>query len=96
MTVTLRPAAREDLRDIWLFGRGEWGEAAADKYFHDLTVALQRLADHPLSAPASQELGKGYRRLVCTAHVVFYVAAVENVDVVRILHQSRDVGVWVG
>jgi toxin ParE1/3/4 len=96
MTVTLRPAAREDLRDIWVYGRDTWGEAAADQYFDDLTVSIDRLADHPLSAPVSAELGKGYRRLVSAAHVVFYVVNAESVAVVRVLHQSRDAGVWAG
>jgi toxin ParE1/3/4 len=96
MTVILRPAAREDLRDIWIYGRDTWGEAAADRYFGDLTVAIDRLADHPLSAPVSAELGKGYRRLVCAAHVVFYVVNAQGVEVVRVLHQSRDARVWVG
>ncbi len=96
MIVTLRPAAREDLRDIWVFGRDEWGEAAADRYFHDLSVAIDRFGAHPFLAPASEELGSGYRRLVCAAHVVFYVVEGESVEVIRVLHQSRDARVWMG
>ena len=95
MNVILLAAAREDLTEIWTFGAIEWSMSRADAYFGMLMAAIGRLGDHPLMAPPAAGLGPGYRRLVVRAHVVFYRVEGDVVEVVRVLHQSRDAGRWV-
>ena len=93
MQVTLLPTAREDLREIWLFGAERWGDARADAYFFDLTEAIERLGLAPLMNAVAEELGEPYRRLFFAAHTVIYRVESEAVVVVRVLHQRRHAGV---
>lgn len=95
MQVTLLPTAREDLREIWLFGAERWGDARADAYFFDLSEAIERLELSPFMNAVAEELGEPYRRLFCEAHTVIYRVEQDEVVVARVLHQSRDVGRWV-
>ena len=88
--------AREDLGQIWQFGAGRWSPEQGDSYANTLFSAIFDLADNPLTAPIDDSLGSGYRRLVVGAHVVFYRVELDVVEVVRVLHQSRDVGQSMG
>ena len=88
--------ARDDLGQIWRFGAGRWSPEHSDTYANTLFAAIFYLADNPLTAPIDDCLGTGYRRLVVGAHVVFYRVDLNVLEVVRVLHQSRDVGEMVG
>jgi toxin ParE1/3/4 len=96
MQVVLLPAAREDLRDIWLYGVTRWSMAQADRYSDALDGAIGLLAMNPFLAAPAETVGPGLRRLLFESHAVFYRVEGDVVEVVRVLHQSRDAGVWVG
>ncbi len=95
MQITLLPAAREDLREIWRFGSERWGDTRADLYFMELSEAIDRIGLNPLTNAQAEELGEPYRRLFYEAHTVVYRVEADAVVVVRVLHQSRDVARWV-
>ena len=96
MRTILLAAARDDMDDIWRFGAREWSKERADDYFMMLSEAIQRLADNPKAAQSAELARPGYRRLVVGSHAVFYRVTNDAVEVLRILHQSRDAGIWVG
>ena len=92
MKLRILPAAHEDLHEIWLFGCREWSRDRANRYSSDLMGRIGRLTENPLLAPPAPDLNPGYRRMIAGAHVVFYRVEGDVVEVVRVLHQSRDAG----
>ena len=96
MRVVLLPAAREDLVEIWRYGVATWSMDQADRYSDALDSAIRRLADNPFRAPPVAIVAPGIRRLAHQAHAIFYRVESDEVLVLRILHQSRDAGLWVG
>ena len=44
----LTPAAKADLREIWLYTAEQWGEQQADRYLQELEECCERLVDHPM------------------------------------------------
>jgi plasmid stabilization system protein ParE len=47
-TVVLRPRARDDLREIWLYTRQGWDAAQADEYVRQIERAIRGIADAPM------------------------------------------------
>jgi toxin ParE1/3/4 len=68
----------------------------ADRYSNALDAAILRLADNPFLAPPVNIVASGVRRLAHQAHAIFYRVESDEVLVLRVLHQSRDAGLWVG
>lgn len=86
----LRPRAEADLSDIWSYTAGKWSVAQADRYYRELIDAVQALGDRPTLGRSCDDIREGYRRHNVASHVVFYVVAQDHVEVIRILHSSRD------
>lgn len=88
----LRPAAEQDLRDIWTYGRTEWSVSQAEIYLNAIFDLFDELAAFPLSGQDVSWIRPGYRRRLCGQHAVFYrVIDDGDVDIVRVLHQRMDV-----
>jgi toxin ParE1/3/4 len=87
----LRPKAREDLEGIWSFTLGSWGEDQADSYIQDLNKAFISLAQSPKKGRACEEIRKGYRKYLIGKHIIFYKLKGNDIEIVRVLHQNRDV-----
>jgi toxin ParE1/3/4 len=96
MRIVVLPAARDDLREIWRFGVLTWGEAQADRYADMIDAGIRGLGDQPYMGQGADGVSPGLRRLVLRSHVVFYRVGDEAVRIIRVLHQSRDAGRWVG
>ena len=94
MQVTLLPAARKDLFDLWNFGIERFGEARADQFILDLYDALDLLAANPEMAQRSDDLRQGTGRLLIGPYVAFYQIVSDTIEVIRVLHSSRDAGRW--
>jgi len=86
----LTPAARRDLSSIWDYTEQNWDAAQAETYLGEIRAALERLADDPVRGRACNEIREGYRRYAIGSHRIFYRAAPDGVDVIRILHQRMD------
>lgn len=91
LRVALRPRAAADLAEIWRFSAEEWGIAQADDYLLMLRDAIERLSAAPGSGAPFEHVRTGYRRLFVGSHAIFYRALPERLDIVRILHQRREV-----
>ncbi len=87
----LEPRAIADLDEIWDFTVERWSEAQAERYVLGLRDDLQMLADQPALGRSRDDLHAGLRAWIYSRHVVFYTPAEWGVEVVRILHSSRDV-----
>ena len=88
--VTLRPQAFEDLTEI--FAYIYQGSPKHAESFADLVQAnFERLAKRPRLGRSRPELMPDVRSLTIGRYVIFYLPRVRGIEVVRVLHGSRDI-----
>ncbi len=92
MTYELRPQALEDIVATARYYNGEQ-PGLGDRFVDAIEQALQRLKRFPEAAPI---VHGNVRRIQALPFRfgVFYVVAPERIDVLRVLHLSRDPAVW--
>ena len=83
--------AEEDLIDIWYFSFSEWGEQQADYYLDELNEGLSFLEDNPELGVVCDDIRAGYRKLKINRHLVFYLLKENEIQIIRVLHESMDV-----
>jgi toxin ParE1/3/4 len=84
--------AREDMIHLRRYSRREFGAAAADRLVDDLERVFHLLQDHPLTGSEFSEMTPGLRLFPARGHRIFYRVAQGTVEIVRVLHHSREVG----
>ena len=84
--------AREDMIQLRRYGRREFGAAAADRLVDDLERVFRLLTDHPLAGSDFSEMTPGLRLFPMRGHRIFYRVAEGKIEIVRVLHHSRDDG----
>ena len=82
--------AESDLLEIWLYTAEEWNLSQADKYLAQLGSTLKNLIDHPEMGKDRADLKKGYRSLLVNHHIVFYRVIDDEIQIMRVLHESVD------
>ena len=85
----LRPAAEDDLRDIWRYGAAQWGPDQADRYADALFAVFDLLAEFPEMARLQEVFDPPVRLHPSRAHLVIYREAAPGIEVIRILHGAR-------
>ncbi|MBD6619434.1 type II toxin-antitoxin system RelE/ParE family toxin [Komarekiella sp. 'clone 1'] len=85
-----RPQAELDLLEIWEF-IAENNLERADEFLDFLDEKLQILARNPGIGRRREELAPGLRSFVVKNFVVFYQEIESRIDVIRVLHGSRDI-----
>lgn len=91
-TFTLTRKAKADLKAIAVYTQQQWGKAQRRLYIKQFDDTFHRLANN-------QEIGKqcdfikpGYRKFLCTIHIIFYRnTSPSEIEIVRILHKRMDV-----
>jgi len=86
----LSAQAEEDLAAIWGFV-AERDDTAADKLIASIVNQMAMLATFPQAGRRREALFPGLRSFAIGRYVIFYRAFAEGVEVVRVLHGSRDV-----
>lgn len=89
-TVTRRPEAEADVIDIWGF-IAEDSRAQADRWVDLPDERLPLWATQPMIVRARDELFPAVRRMAIGRYVVFFAPIDNGIDVVRVLHGSRDI-----
>lgn len=92
MSYLLSEEAEGDLVEIYDRSLDDWGEVQADRYLDGLYAAFASIAVRPLAGRIRPEIGADIRSRLYGSHVIFYLAQPKRVDVLRILHQARDIG----
>lgn len=87
----LTPAALDDLEGIWRYTATRWGMKQAGHYLDLIHSAFEAIAQAPGAAPACNHIRAGYRRVWVEHHAIDYRAEVDDVIVVRVLHERMDV-----
>ena len=82
--------AETDLLEIWLYTAEEWSLPQADIYLAQLGSTLKNLIDHPEMGKDRADLRKGYRSLLVNHQHVFYRLIDDEIQIMRVLHESVD------
>lgn len=83
-------AARLDVAEIWFY-LDERSPAAAERVVTKLDEQVKLLAGNPMIGRGREELAEGLRSFVALNYTIFYKPLEDGVQIVRILHNSRDV-----
>ena len=84
--------AKSDLVEIWDYIADD-SEARADAFVDMIDQKLQTLASSPGMGRARDEIAEGLRSFPVGRHVIFYRSIPGGVEIVRVLHGSRDIDV---
>jgi toxin ParE1/3/4 len=90
LPVVLKPAARRDVRSIWLYSSQQWGSAQSDAYGAEISQAIATLSANPRIGRARTEIRVGLRSYSVEQHVIFYRLEDETVTILRILHRKMN------
>jgi toxin ParE1/3/4 len=90
--VVLRPDAEADIEDAADYTIEQWGHEQARSYVLDLRHAIEQLATTALRYPIHFEVYPGLRRKRSGMHHIYYLATDDRVDVLNVIHVSRDPG----
>jgi toxin ParE1/3/4 len=96
MNLTFTRDANADLDDIWEYSRAKWGAVRAADYLDRIADRAEALARGEVSGTSEDAIRPGLRRQVVETHVIWFRVEHGMLTVLRVLHQSRDEGVWVG
>jgi toxin ParE1/3/4 len=88
-SIIKRPRARSDLSEIWDY-IAEDNDTRADAFVDLIDQKFQALAGHPHLGRSRDELEEGLRSFPVGRYVVFYRVIPAGVEIVRVLHGSRD------
>ena len=83
--------ADRDLEDIWVY-LAQNDSLAADLLLAEVFDKFPMLAQFPEMGRSRRELSEELRIVPIKPYIIFYKRIENYIEVVRILHQSRDIG----
>jgi len=94
--VTRTPLAREDLKQIGRYiARESRDRSIALRFLDSIEQKLRLHATQPEMGERRRDLGAGVRHFSVGHYVVFYRPTADGIEVLRVLHGSRDIpSVW--
>ena len=90
------PESEQDLLEIWHYLAEAVGTDTADRQLRRIDEACRSLRQAPFRGRPRDELRPGLRSILTEPYVVFYRVATAAVEIVRVLHQRRDIGAIFG
>lgn len=95
-TFVLTPLAARDLNEIWDYVASD-SITAADRVLMALEKALYGLAKNPGKGHRREDLADGrHRFFLVYSYLIVYRAETKPMQVIRVLHASRDVQTLLG
>jgi len=89
-SLVLRPRALADLAEIWAYVADDSPDRA-DAFVDLVDSRSQALSRRPGSGRRRPELHPDIRGLAVGRYVVFYLPLSRGIEVIRVLHGSRDI-----
>jgi len=86
----ISPRAQLDLEEAWAF-LSQRNETAADRLIDAILKQCRIHAQFPLTGRPRDDLSPGLRSFNVSPYVIFFRSREETIEVVRLLHGSRDV-----
>lgn len=87
----LSARAERDLIELRRYSFQEFGKVIADRYVDDIEAAFTLLSDNPRAGAAQPDYGRGIRAFSRRKHRIIYRISGNTLQIVRVLHVSRDV-----
>ena len=84
------PRASQDLREIWHHCAEQASAETADKILEQVIHAAARVGERPLTGRSRDRLKMGLRSALAHPYLVFYRVRQNDVQVVRVLHERRN------
>jgi toxin ParE1/3/4 len=84
------PAAKRDLRNIWRYFTNVASIEVAERLLRDIAQASERVRERPLAWRTRDEVMPGLRSILVHPFVLFYRVKPGIVEVVRVVHQRRN------
>ena len=84
------PDAEEDLLEIWSNIAND-KPSAADRFLDTLEHRMELLSRHPKMGEARSDLAPRLRTFTVGNYVIFFRPIRDGIEVVRVLHGSRDI-----
>lgn len=88
----LTRAAEADLANIWDYTVEAWGFDQAHVYTLNVKAACQGLCSGERPSQSAVHIRAGYRKALVGRHTLYFEIQGNRIVIVRILHQSMDVG----
>jgi toxin ParE1/3/4 len=88
--VRVAAAAEEDLKEIWAYV-AQHNPEAASKLIREITSKFAILRDYPQMGQEQQKLLINLRSFTVKGYLIFYQPFDEGVEILRVLHGSRDI-----
>lgn len=88
--IKISVTAAEDLKDIWDYV-AEHNEDAAGKIIKEIKNKLFLLRDNPFIGREQNQFLLGLRSFVFKNYFIFYLTLDDEIDILRVLHSSRDI-----
>ena len=89
-TIKISSSAAEDLKDVWDY-IAPHGETSAAKLIKEINKKFILLRDNPRIGREQNQFLVGLRSFVVKNYFIFYLPTDNGIDVLRILHSSRDI-----
>lgn len=80
--------AKQDRFELWLHIACD-NQDAADRFIEEIDEKLRLLAASPSLGRARPDIGQGVRYFPVGNYLIFYAAAPDGINVLRILHGAR-------
>ena len=80
-----------DLEEIWFYTFKNWSVEQADRYHSLIVKEIEFLAKNPQSGKILDHIRKGYRSSKVKSHYIFYKYNLNELEIVRILHENMDI-----
>ena len=87
-----RPDVLAELDEVEAYTQRTWGGAQAKRYVAALVADIKALRLSALRYPIYNQVYAGLRRKRSGMHHIYYLAIEDCVEIVRIMHLSRDPG----
>ena len=88
--VLKRPEAESDLDEIWWYIAQDSPDNA-DRFLDRLQERFLALADFPKMGMGRDDIQAGLRSQPVGNYLIFYFPLADGIEIVRVLHGSRDV-----
>ena len=94
--IHLGEGAKDDLRDIRIYSKAQFGPAVAKAYMQGLDAIFTMLCQRPHVGAPEADLERGVRGFAYRSHRIYYRIIGDTIVIIRVLHHARDARRWVG
>ena len=85
------PSAKEDLQQIWNYLEELAGRDIAIKFLKEIKDKCEVISNFPELGRTRHEFIFNLRSFPFKKYIIFYVPTNDGIDVLRIIHSSRDI-----